>query len=119
MVGNAVNRLGNGYESYKNINSGIEEGNSNYSYIYADLRKKRIFTNKSEYTDFAKLEKNIEKMKSSGKYVVVKPKLQGFETNVKKHRGKAMARYVGQLRLFRRERERVCSKYRYCLSDSG
>lgn len=95
MVGNAVNRLGSGYESYKNINSGIEEGNSNYSYIYADLSKKRIFTNKSEYTDFAKLEKNIEKMKSSGKYVVVKPKLQGFETNVKNTEAKLWRDMLG------------------------
>lgn len=83
MVENTIVRLGDSYSLYKYVNSGIEEGNSNYSYIYADMKNKRIFTNKSEYADFDDLEKSIEKMKVSGKYVVVKPKLKDFESNVK------------------------------------
>lgn len=83
MVEKTIVSLGNGYHNYKNVNSGIEEGNSNYSYICADMKSGRIFTNRAEYTKYKDLEKNLDKMKTSGKYVVVRSKLEDFESNVK------------------------------------
>lgn len=83
MVTSVMHNIGDNFGAYTNMNNGIEEGNTNYSYIYADLKNKRVFTNKSAYISLDDLEKNIEEIKSFGKYVVVKPKLEDFESNLK------------------------------------
>lgn len=83
MVTSVMCNIGDNFDKYINVNSGIEEGNTNYSYVYADLKNKRVFTNKSAYTSLEDLEKNIEEIKSFGKYVVVKPDLEDFESNIK------------------------------------
>lgn len=83
MVTSVMHDIGNNFDEYMNVNSGIEEGNTNYNYVYADLKSKRIFTNKSAYASFEDLEKNIEEIKSLGKYVIVKPTLEDFESNLK------------------------------------
>lgn len=83
MLNSSIYNLGDGYANYNGINSGIEEGDTNFFYIYADMKGKRIYTNKAEYREFSKLETSVKKMKDCGKYVVVKPKLADFETNLK------------------------------------
>ena len=82
MLQNVIETLGNSYDVYASVNSGIEEGDSNYYYLYADLKSKKIYTNKKEYSNPAELEENIKKMKKLGKYVVVRPKLSEFESNL-------------------------------------
>lgn len=82
MLYSVIETLGSGYDAYTSMNSGIEEGDSNYYYIYADLKSKKVYTNKKEYSDFAKIEENISKMKKLGKYVVVRPQLSKFESNL-------------------------------------
>ena len=74
MLQNVIETFGNSYDGYASVNSGIEEGDSNYYYLYADLKSKKIYTNKKEYSNPAELEENIKKMKKLGKYVVVRPK---------------------------------------------
>ena len=80
MLQNVIETFGNSYDGYASVNSGIEEGDSNYYYLYADLKSKKIYTNKKEYSHPAELEENIKKMKKLGKYVVVRPKLSEFES---------------------------------------
>ena len=44
---NVIETFGNSYDGYASVNSGIEEGDSNYYYLYADLKsKKKLYTNK-------------------------------------------------------------------------
>lgn len=82
MLQNVIETFGNSYDGYASVNSGIEEGDSNYYYLYADLKSKKIYTNKKEYSNPTELEENIKKMKKLGKYVVVRPKLSEFESNL-------------------------------------
>ena len=82
MLQNVIETFGNSYDGYASVNSGIEEGDSNYYYLYADLKSKKIYTNKKEYSNPEELEENIKKMKKLGKYVVVRPKLSEFESNL-------------------------------------
>lgn len=83
MLNGTIYTFGEIKNDYESINSGIEEGDTNFFYIYADTVTKRIYTNRSEYRKYAQLDDSIEKMKASGKYIIVKPKLVDFETNLK------------------------------------
>ena len=58
------------------------EGNTNLQYLMADVDNKKVYTNQSAYADYGKLETSIEAMKALGKYVIVKPKLADFESNM-------------------------------------
>ena len=82
MVNIVRNSLQEQYENYQSANVNIEEGDTNFFYIYADTVNKRIYTNKSEYRAYENLAANIEKMKDSGKYIIIKPKLADFETDM-------------------------------------
>lgn len=82
MLSSTIQTIGSGYDEYKSMNEGIEEGDSNYYYIYADLKSKKVYTNKKEYSDFDKIEENISKMKKLGKYAVIRPQLSKFESNL-------------------------------------
>lgn len=79
--------LTNIYSDYTTYQSGweyLEEGNTNFTYLYADRTAKQVFTNKSGYTDYKGIEEHIGEMKSgdSVKYIIVYPKLKDFETNM-------------------------------------
>ena len=60
------------------------EGNTNFTYIYADQDTKTVFTNKAEYKEFDKIEENISRMISDekDKYIIIYPKLKDFKTNM-------------------------------------
>lgn len=62
----------------------LEEGNTNFTYLYVDMEAQKIITNKKEFERFNDLANNIEQMKSgeSVKYMFVYPKLQDFQTNM-------------------------------------
>lgn len=79
--------LGTIYSDYLSYKSGwayLEEGNTNFTYIYADQVTKTVETNKSGYDNYAQLQDSLEKMKSGKnvKYMFVYPKLKDFETNM-------------------------------------
>ncbi len=76
------------FDDYTTYQSGweyLEEGNTNFTYLYVDREKKQVFTNRADYAEYADAGKNIEEMKSgdSVKYVIVNPRLKDFETNMK------------------------------------
>lgn len=59
-----------------------EDGNTNLSYIFADLEKKTISTNKKGYEDYEKLNVSLDNLRQSGSYLIIRPKLQDCEINM-------------------------------------
>lgn len=82
MLDNVLYALNDQYVTYKKSRESMEEGDTNFSYIYADIKDRRVYTNKTEYRSYDALKDNIEKMKNSGKYIIVNPKLADFETDM-------------------------------------
>lgn len=79
--------LGNIYSDYQNYQMGfehLEEGNTNFTYIYANNDTKKVVTNKTSYENYAELEKNIQNLISEKdvKYMVIYPKLKDFNSNM-------------------------------------
>ena len=79
--------LGNIYSDYQNYQMGfehLEEGNTNFTYIYANNDTKKVVTNKTSYENYAELEKNVQNLISGKdvKYMVIYPKLKDFNSNM-------------------------------------
>lgn len=79
--------LGNIYSDYQNYQMGfehLEEGNTNFTYIYANNDTKKVVTNKTSYENYAGLEKNVQNLISEKdvKYMVIYPKLKDFNSNM-------------------------------------
>ena len=83
-VTNTISNLAVSVDIYETGGDIWTEGNTNFTYLIADRSAKKVYTNNSEYTDFTKLEENIEALKNAdhSKYVIVKPKLGDFESNL-------------------------------------
>ena len=73
------------YEEYQKSADELAEGNTNFKYLLADTQAQKVYTNNSAWTKYADVEKNIEALKNleHSKYIVVKPKLSDFESNLK------------------------------------
>ena len=79
--------LGTIYSDYQNYQMGfehLEEGNTNFTYIYANNDTKKVVTNKTSYENYAELEKNVQNLISEKdvKYMVIYPKLKDFNSNM-------------------------------------
>lgn len=79
--------LGNIYSDYQNYQMGfehLEEGSTNFTYIYANNDTKKVVTNKTSYENYAELEKNVQNLISEKdvKYMVIYPKLKDFNSNM-------------------------------------
>ena len=79
--------LGNIHSDYQNYQMGfehLEEGNTNFTYIYANNDTKKVVTNKTSYENYAELEKNVQNLISEKdvKYMVIYPKLKDFNSNM-------------------------------------
>lgn len=61
-----------------------EEGNTNFTYLFVDENAKTVYTNNSQFKDYGAVKENLEQMKSGSnhKFLIVKPKLSEFETNM-------------------------------------
>lgn len=79
-----LNGIFDDYTAYQSGWEYLEEGNTNFTYLYVDREKKQVLTNRADYADYADAEKYIGEMKSGGsaKYMIVNPKLKDFETNM-------------------------------------
>ena len=82
MLGDVLYALNEQYSVYRKASESVKEGDTNFSFIYADTKKRRIYTNKTEYRTYDALEKSLAQMKASGKYVIVNPKLADFESDM-------------------------------------
>lgn len=74
--------IGDMVNQYRNNKEEWQEGDTNLIYFYADLDAKKIYTNKEQYQSYDKLEETLKSMKSLGRYVIVKPKLADFDSNI-------------------------------------
>lgn len=61
-----------------------KEGNTNFTYMFVDEDTKTVYTNNEQYKNYNEYKTNLEKMKQGkdNKYVIVRPKLADFETNM-------------------------------------
>lgn len=80
----ALNAMFDDYTTYQSGWEYLEEGNTNFTYLYVDREKKQVYTNKTEYESYQNAEKHIEEIKAgdSVKYMIVNPRLKDFETNM-------------------------------------
>lgn len=71
------------YMLYQDVEE-LQEGNSNFIYIFADKDNKKIITNRKQYEDFGKLNSYIDEIQKSDhmKYVIVQKKLYDFQSNL-------------------------------------
>ena len=83
-IGELLNTIYVDFVTYQDGWDYLQEGNTNFTYLYVDESTKKVMTNRSEYGNYADVEKNIDKMRSdpSAKYMFVYPKLKDFETNM-------------------------------------
>ena len=69
---------------YQNGWDWMEEGNTNFTYIYINEETKQVYTNRADYEGYADAEAHIQDLKSGEnvRYLIVRPKLRDFETNM-------------------------------------
>lgn len=70
-------------KTYQQEKNSWTEGNTNITYIMADLDTKLIYTNKETAQIYDDLSANIAAMQKNGKYIVAAPKLVDYKTNTK------------------------------------
>ena len=83
MIENAAGTIFFDVDGYAGKENHYQEGNTNVTYLYVNLDTKKVITNKKGYRNFNNYETNLKKMKKSGKYVIVRPKLADYESNIR------------------------------------
>lgn len=58
------------------------EGNTNFAYILVDKEKKKVYTNRKSYQDYADVRENVSEIQKNAKYIIVQSKLSDFKTNM-------------------------------------
>lgn len=83
MLESVISFLGAEYEaSYENTVPNLKEGNTNFVYMYADMKNRQVHTNRAEFQEYNDFEVSLSELKHMGKYVIVKPEAIDFETNM-------------------------------------
>lgn len=67
---------------YSRGDDNITEGDTNFYYIYVDTSTKTVYSNHKAYSSYDDLKANVNRLKQLGKYVIVEPTLDGFESNI-------------------------------------
>lgn len=70
-------------DQYRSILESYQEGDTNFTYLYVDQTAKQIISNREEYQMGEDLETTLNKIRESGKYAIIYPRLADFETNMK------------------------------------
>ena len=92
MINNSAETIYSDVDNYAVAQNQYQEGNTNITYLYVNLDNKTVITNKKKYQNFDNYKENLKKMKKSGKYVIVSPKLADYESNIEKAgKGDSMA----------------------------
>lgn len=84
MINNSAETIYSDVDNYAVAQNQYQEGNTNITYLYVNLDNKTVITNKKKYQNFDNYKENLKKMKKSGKYVIVRPKLADYESNIEK-----------------------------------
>lgn len=74
--------LQNMFVMYEQNNGMWDEGNTNFHYFLVENDKKLVWTNDGEFKNISDVKHNLEKIQSYGKYIIVRPKLVDFKSNM-------------------------------------
>ncbi len=74
--------LSDEYSTYQSLGEDLEEGTTNFIYLYADPVNKQVLTNRAAFSDYKKREESLAAIKNVGKYMIVYPKQSDLETNI-------------------------------------
>lgn len=76
-------------DRYQGEEDAWTEGNTNFSYLFVNEEEKRVYTNNSAWKEYAGVEKSLQTIRESShcKYVIVKPQLKDFESNMELNYG--------------------------------
>lgn len=69
---------------YENQPSMWTEGNTNFTYVFVNKENKKVYTNNSVFQDYGNIENSLKALKENPdmRYVVFRPKLKDFESNM-------------------------------------
>lgn len=82
MLDSAIYGIYDAMEDYQSWENGWNEGDTNLVYLYVDTANKKIYTNKKEFEDYGKLDESLKAISKYGKYLIVRPKLSEFKSNM-------------------------------------
>ena len=68
--------------NYQELENGLQEGDTNYRFVYVDRNSKKLYSNCTEFNKYKNADRYIEEIKALGSYVVVEPLLDGFESSI-------------------------------------
>lgn len=83
MLREVIVQLRDEISKYMNMKSMYQEGDTNAAFMYVDTAARQVYTNRGEYGEYSKAEQNLKKLKELGKYVIIRPELNDFDTNLK------------------------------------
>ena len=83
MLREVIVQLRDEISKYMNMKSMYQEGDTNAAFMYVDTAARQVYTNRGEYGEYSKVEQNLKKLKELGKYVIIRPELNDFDTNLK------------------------------------
>ncbi|MCI8885923.1 MAG: HAMP domain-containing histidine kinase, partial [Dorea sp.] len=83
MLREVIVRLRDEISKYMNMKSMYQEGDTNAAFMYVDTAARQVYTNRGEYGEYSKAEQNLKKLQELGKYVIIRPELNDFDTNLK------------------------------------
>lgn len=78
----AVSDLGEKLRLYEQGTDVFQEGNTNYTYLFMNNEEKKVYTNKSAFQDYEKAENSLNAMMKEGVYIIIRPKLKDFQSNI-------------------------------------
>ena len=84
------------YEKIENdsLIQNYQEGNTNLTYLFYKEDTGRIYTNRKAFQDVSGLEESLDTIRQTGKYVIVYPKLEDFESNMEQTDAFEWSNYV-------------------------
>ena len=92
MINNVAESIYSDIDNYAVNQNQYLEGNTNITYLYVNQDNGTVITNKKKYQNYDNYEESLKKIRKSGKYVIVKPKLADYESNIEKAgKGESMA----------------------------
>lgn len=59
-----------------------QEGNTNLTYLFYKEDTDRIYTNREAYQEVSRLKESLDSIRQTGRYIIVYPKLEDFESNM-------------------------------------
>ena len=89
MIRNCVYNLHDSETIYWESVNNLEEGDTNFAFVYLDKDAKKVYSNKKGFTDYKKINSYLSELKGYGKYVVVTPEVSGFESDMQEADGDA------------------------------